>query len=133
MTRLLDANACIRYLNGRSALLRQRLMAHPPSDIAVCSIAKAEMYAGALRSTEPSQSRARQVEFQGGFVSLPFDDTAAEEAARIKAHLFAVGMPIGPYDIQIAAIALANNLILVTHDTSEFARVPGLQIEDWEV
>ncbi len=42
------------------------------------------------------------------------------------------GTPIGPYDVQIAAIAMANNLILVTHNTKEFNRVNELQIEDWE-
>jgi tRNA(fMet)-specific endonuclease VapC len=46
--------------------------------------------------------------------------------------LAALGTPIGPYDVQIAAIALVNNLILVTHNTGEFGRVNGLQIEDWE-
>lgn len=39
---------------------------------------------------------------------------------------------IGPYDLQIAAIALANDLTLVTHNTREFARVPDLRLEDWE-
>jgi tRNA(fMet)-specific endonuclease VapC len=43
-----------------------------------------------------------------------------------------LGTPIGAYDLQIAAIALANNLILVTHNVNEFSRVEGLQIEDWE-
>ncbi len=43
-----------------------------------------------------------------------------------------LGTPIEPYDLQIAAIALANNLILVTHNVREFSRVEGLKIEDWE-
>jgi tRNA(fMet)-specific endonuclease VapC len=53
-------------------------------------------------------------------------------AGRIRAELATSGTPIGPYDLQIAAIAMANNLILVTHNTKEFNRVNGLQIEDWE-
>ena len=40
---------------------------------------------------------------------------------------------IGPNDLTIASIALSHGLILVTHNTAEFSRVPGLQIEDWEV
>jgi len=43
------------------------------------------------------------------------------------------GIPIGAYDLQIAAIALANNLTRVTHNTKAFGRVDGLQVEDWEV
>ncbi len=66
------------------------------------------------------------------FVSLFFDDVAATIYGRIRAELAASGTPIGPYDLQIAAIAMANNLILVTHNTKEFSRVNRLQIEDWE-
>jgi tRNA(fMet)-specific endonuclease VapC len=62
---------------------------------------------------------------------LPFDDAAAEVYGRIRAELASRGTPIGPYDLMIAATALANNLILVTHNTREFARVSGLVLEDW--
>ncbi len=64
---------------------------------------------------------------------MPFDDAAAELFGSIKAQLFAAGTPIGPFDMQIAAIALANGLTLVTHNTREFGRVGGLNLEDWEV
>src|SRR5437016_13074261 len=64
------------------------------------------------------------------FVSLPFDDRAAEEYGKLRAHLAALGTPIGPNDLLIAAIALANRLTLVTHNTVEFSRVPGLVLED---
>lgn len=67
------------------------------------------------------------------FTSLPFDDIAAERFGDIRSYLADLGTPIGPYDLQIAAIALANNLILVTHNVDEFSRVEGLQLEDWEV
>jgi tRNA(fMet)-specific endonuclease VapC len=43
------------------------------------------------------------------------------------------GTPIGPYDLQIASIALSRDLILVTHNTREFSRVKDLVIEDWEI
>lgn len=65
------------------------------------------------------------------FDSLPFDDAAAEEYGRIRAELTAAGTPIGPNDLMIASIALANQLTLVTSNTAEFGRVPGLQIENW--
>jgi tRNA(fMet)-specific endonuclease VapC len=67
------------------------------------------------------------------FVSLFFNDRAAEEYGRIRAHLAGLGKPIGPNDLMIATIALANNLTLVTHNTMEFSRVPGLQLEDWQL
>jgi tRNA(fMet)-specific endonuclease VapC len=67
------------------------------------------------------------------YISLPFDDPAAEEYARVRAHLANQGTPIGPNDLIIAATALANQLTLVTHNTAEFSRVPGLTLEDWQV
>jgi tRNA(fMet)-specific endonuclease VapC len=104
-----------------------------PGEVGVCSVVKAEMFAGAMRSNDPSRTRSQQQAFLGQFLSLPFDDAAAEVYAVIRAQLEAVGTPIGPYDLQIAAIALANGLTLVTHNTREFSRVTGLLLEDWEL
>jgi predicted nucleic acid-binding protein len=58
---------------------------------------------------------------------------AAVEYGRIRGHLAAAGTPIGPNDLMIAAIAQSRRLTLVTHNTREFSRVPGLLIEDWEL
>ena len=65
-------------------------------------------------------------------MSLPFDDDASMMYGRIRARLAALGTPIGSNDIQIAAIALVNDLTLVTHNLGEFSRVDGLRTEDWE-
>jgi tRNA(fMet)-specific endonuclease VapC len=64
------------------------------------------------------------------FVSLPFDDQSAVIYGQIRAQLAVSGTPIGPNDLLIASIALANNLILVTHNTREFSSVEGLRLED---
>lgn len=64
--------------------------------------------------------------------SLPFDDDCAEHYAMIRSDLAAQGNPIGPNDLLIAAIARAHNAILVTHNTGEFDRVAGLQLDDWQ-
>ncbi|HEV8059879.1 MAG TPA: PIN domain-containing protein [Gemmataceae bacterium] len=66
------------------------------------------------------------------FLDAPFDDRGAEEYGRIRAHLADLGTPIGPNDLLIAAITIANGLTLVTHNTNEFSRVPGLMLEDWQ-
>jgi tRNA(fMet)-specific endonuclease VapC len=70
--------------------------------------------------------------FCGRFASLPFDDDAADEYGKLRAHLASSGQMIGPNDLMIASIALARGLILVTHNVREFARVPGLVVEDWQ-
>jgi len=67
------------------------------------------------------------------FPSLPFDDRAAEEYGQARAHLAGVGAMIGPNDLIIAATALARGCTLVTHNTRELRRVPGLLLEDWQL
>jgi tRNA(fMet)-specific endonuclease VapC len=132
MKYLLDTNTCVRYLNGRSPAVFQRLNALSSFEMCVCSIVKFELRYGALRSDFVDKTLAEQEKFLKQFVSLPFDDAAHQHAAQIRADLAHAGTPIGPYDLLIASIALANGLILVTHNTGEFGRVAGLQIEDWE-
>lgn len=132
MKYLLDTNVCARYLNGKSPAIRERIRATSRDDIAVCSVVKAELFYGAMRSNNPQKTLANQQQFLNLFVSLPFDDNVALVYGEIRAQLTALGTPIGPNDFQIAAIALANNLILVTHNVREFSRVNGLRIEDWE-
>ena len=133
MIYLLDTNVCVRYLNGRSLAIRQRLEATDAADIALCSVVKAELFYGANRSNNPQRTLANQQQFLNLFVSLPFEDEAAMVYGRIRAHLADRGTPIGGNDLQIAAISLVHDLILVTHNTGEFSRVPGLRWEDWEI
>ena len=133
MLYLLDTNVIVIYLNQRSLILRERLEAIAPEEIAVCSVVKFELFYGAMRSGNPTRNLARQREFLNLFVSLNLDDLAATKAGEIRANLAELGTPIGPYDLLIAAIAIINNLTLVTHNTREFERVPELRFEDWEV
>ena len=132
MRYLLDTNVCVVFLNGRSDSVRDRLISTPIEDMAVCSVVKAELFYGAMRSNNPTKTLERQQDFLVRFVSLPFADESALLFGQIRASLAIAGTPIGAYDLQIAAIALANNLTLVTHNTREFERVDGLRLEDWE-
>lgn len=133
MIYLLDTNVCIVYLKGQNSHLKQKLDNILLSEIAVCSVVKGELFYGSLRSANPERNLRLQQEFLSQFLSLPFDDQSAVVFGEIRAQLAAKGTPIGAYDLQIAAIALANNLILVTHNTKEFSRIPQLQSEDWEM
>jgi tRNA(fMet)-specific endonuclease VapC len=85
-----------------------------------------------MRSNNPSRTQQVQQMFLSQFHSFPFDDQAALIHGRIRAQLAAQGMPIGPYDSQIAAIAFAHDLTLVTNNTREFCRVENLKFEDWQ-
>ena len=130
---LLDTNACIIYIKNSISGIRLKLESLPKSEIAICSIVKAEMFYGSMKSHNPRKSLYEQNEFLSQFQSLPFDDEAAMIFGELRAELAAKGTPIGPYDLQIAAIALANNLTVVTHNTTEFSRIGNLKIEDWEI
>ncbi len=129
----LDTNTCIRYLNGRSASIRRKLPTVAAHDIVVCSVVRGELAYGAAKSQSPAKSAAKQQRFLEPYATLAYDDAAAAEFGRIRAALEAAGTPIGPYDLQIAAIAVVHGLIVVTHNTQEFGRIAGLPIEDWEV
>src|SRR5687768_8336461 len=129
---MLDTNACIRYLNGRSLSLKTHVDRAGAANLVVCSVVKAELYYGAARSNDPARTISVQRHFLTRFLSLPFDDRAAEVYATVRAALWLSGAPIGPNDTLIAAIAIANDVTLVTHNVAEFSRVTGLRLEDWE-
>jgi tRNA(fMet)-specific endonuclease VapC len=132
MTYLLDTNTCIRFLNGTSDSIRQRIEALSARDIALCSVVKAELIYGAVKSARPQRNLSRLNPFFSRFASVPFDDAAAAAYGEIRARLERAGTPIGPNDLCIAAIASASGLTLVSHNLDEFSRVEGLQLTDWE-
>jgi tRNA(fMet)-specific endonuclease VapC len=129
---LLDTNVCIRLLKG-DPVVEARLRDHHPREIRLSSITKAELLYGARHSSQIERNLRRVAEFAQPLISLPFDDVCAEHYGRIRADLALHGKPIGPADLWIAAIAQTHDLTLVTHNTNEFCRVPGLRLEDWEV
>lgn len=135
MSHLLDTNSWIDHLRrGPTSKVTTKLAAAPAASVYLCSVVLAELYYGAFHGS-PAQQAANLAligKLKHLFVSLPFDDRAAEEYGKLRAHLAALGAPIGPNDTMIAAIALANQVTLVTHNTLEFSRVPGLVLEDWQ-
>ncbi|MBF2064676.1 MAG: type II toxin-antitoxin system VapC family toxin [Calothrix sp. C42_A2020_038] len=132
MTYLLDSNVCIRLINNSSPAVTSQLTAQQPEDILVSAITQLELYYGAYRSAQRDKNLQILQRFFIQFNIIGLDSEVAKVTSRIRAELAAMGTPIGPYDVQIAAIALTNYLILVTHNTGEFSRVNGLRIEDWE-
>lgn len=133
MKYLLDTTPCVAFLRGKNPLLLQRFQQHAAAEISLSAVTLAELYYGAARSSKPARERTAVDAFAAPIVCLPFDERAADLYAAIRADLESRGLPIGANDYLIASIALANNLILVSHITSEFMRVSGLVVEDWEI
>jgi tRNA(fMet)-specific endonuclease VapC len=128
---LLDTNVCIQHLRGHAGV-QARVAAVPRESLLVCSVVCFELYFGALNAREPAAATAKVMAFLSGLESLSFDDRAAEVAARLRLRLGKVGMLIGPLDLQIASIALSHDVAVVTHNTTEFARISELRLEDWQ-
>lgn len=126
----LDTNTLIYYFKDMGNV-STNLLQIPPKDIGVPSIVMYELEVGIAKSTSP-QKRIQQLKTLLSAVTvLPFAETEAKSAALIRADLETQGQPIGPYDVLIAATALANNATLVTRNIHEFGRVQNLQIVDW--
>jgi tRNA(fMet)-specific endonuclease VapC len=135
MNFLLDANAWIAHLRQTSRTVTERLAQYPSSEVVLCSVVLAELYYGVERSSSANRAinLALVDDLRRQYVSLPFDDRAAERYGQVRAYLAGLGTPIGPNDLMIAAIALANGSTVVTHNSGEFGRVPGLMLEDWQI
>ena len=91
-----------------------------------------EEYSGVERCRQPVVERHKVDHLVRPLHLLPFDEIAAAHTARIRWHLEQQGEVIGPYDLMLAGQALALGVPLVTHNTAEFKRVPGLMLEDWQ-
>ena len=131
---MLDTNSFIDHLRrGPASNVTTRLAGAPAGTVYSCSVVLAELLYGAMHSGAANQTAnlALIARLRQQFPSLPFDDRAAEEYGSVRAHLAARGTLIGPNDLMIAAIALATQMTLVTHNTSEFSRVPNLALETW--
>ena len=129
---LLDTNILSYFVKGiHPALQRRMARAFQAEDIAISAIARAEMrYGQGLMATDDKR-RARVDLLLAEMPTLPWTPAAADHYGQIKALLQRQGLPIGEMDTQIAAHALAEDLILVTHNPRHFKSVPGLKLEDW--
>ena len=132
MRYLLDTNACIDVMRNHPNVVN-RMSAIAPADGVVSTITSYELYTGIAKCASPDKERAKVDLLLQTVTELPFDQTAAREAGRIRGLLESQGQMIGPYDVLLAAHALAAGLILVTANTDEFQRVPGLTVENWQV
>ena len=131
MKYLLDTNTCVDYLNGRYPNVVRRIQSSRAHELCVSTVVAGELRYGADRSARPSSNHARLDTLLSEIRCLAFDEAAAREFGRVRSRLESLGTPIGPYDMQIAAHALALELTLVTDNVEEFERVQGLEVESW--
>lgn len=132
MAYLLDTNAVIALMKNHPRVVAHILQAGR-SELVICAPVEAELWFGVSKSNRVEENRRHLLVVLEWLPSLPFSGEATRFCGEIRADLARKGTPIGPYDLQIASIALANDCILVTHNTDEFSRIAGLKLEDWEI
>jgi tRNA(fMet)-specific endonuclease VapC len=128
---LLDTNTCINVLRNHPTVVK-RMSAVSPGDCAISTITSYELHTGVEKCANPAKERAKVQALLSTVIELPFESGAATEAARIRALLESYGQTIGPYDLLLAGQSRTLALTLVTANTNEFGRVPGLMLENWE-
>ena len=128
---LLDTNICIYIINKKPQTVIDKIKTLKPSQIKLSSISVGELEYGVSKSINREKNRIALFDFISAFDILPFDDGDAEIYGLIRATLEKNGEVIGPYDMQIAAQAISNDLILVTNNEKEFKRIKNIKIENW--
>lgn len=128
---LLDTNICIYALKNRYPKLTEKLLTVHPDDILVSSVTVFELEYGAAKSKWGDKTREVLRKFLSSYDVLPFTAKDAVLCGQLRAELAAGGVPIGAYDLMIAAQGITRDLTVVTHNIGEFQRVRGLQVEDW--
>jgi tRNA(fMet)-specific endonuclease VapC len=128
---LLDTNSVIDLFRSASSPVARRLRRYAPSQIGLSSLVLHELFYGAFKSRQREANLSRVEAL--ALPILDFDALDAREAGEIRARLAREGRPIGPLDSLIAGQARARQLTLVTHNTREFERVPGLRLADWSL
>jgi tRNA(fMet)-specific endonuclease VapC len=127
---LLDTNICIYIINAKPAAVLKRFEQYRMGDIGLCSVVAAELAFGVAKSGSARNRQALDM-FLAPLTVLPFDADAIWVYGDLRAHLERQGTPIGSLDTMIAAHALSQRAPLVTNNTREFAKVPGLVLDSW--
>lgn len=127
---VLDTNTLVYFFKGEGEV-GGRLLATPPAEIAVPTLVICDLEVGLAKSSEPAKRRGQLERLLEVVTVLPFGPAEARAAAAIRAALEAAGTPIAPMDTLIAGVTVAHRGTLVTRNTREFGRVPGLVVEDW--
>jgi tRNA(fMet)-specific endonuclease VapC len=127
---LLDTNICIHIINAKPPAVLERFQEFRMGEIGLCSVVAAELAFGVAKSGSARNRQALEM-FLAPLTVLPFDEAAVWSYGDLRADLERRGTPIGSLDTLIAAHALSLRATLVTNNTREFSKVPGLQLDNW--
>jgi tRNA(fMet)-specific endonuclease VapC len=127
---LLDTNICVHVINAKPPAVLERFRQHRMGEIGLCSVVAAELAYGVAKSGSARNRQALEM-FLAPLIILPFDEAALWAYGDLRAELERKCTPFGALNTMIAAHALSQQSTLVTNNTRELARVPGLALENW--
>jgi len=127
----LDTNICIHYLKGDYPSIRENLLSTPPNEIKIPVIVHSKLLYGVRKSKRKKENVRKLQEFLMPFEIIPYNSLMSQIYAEVRTVCEAKGSLVGPNDLLIAAIVLVNNGTLVTRNTKEFGRIPGLKLTGW--
>ena len=128
---LRDTNIVSYWMCGDQSLM-DKIKSHSPSELSLSTITLAEILYGIEKSPTKKKERRTKISRLCSQLAIhPFDERAVEKYGSIRARLEREGHIISERDLQIASIAMAKRLSIVTHNTKEFNRIKGLTVEDW--
>ena len=111
--------------------IRDKLSTIPLSDLLLSPVVLGELQLGVEKNQHREKNAARLARLVEGIQLAVLDAETSRHYGEIRAELERVGKPIGANDCWIAAQGRAHGAVVVTDNTGEFSRVPGLVIENW--
>ena len=130
LTYMLDTNICIYVMKTYPPAVRDKFNALA-EQLCISSITLGELYYGAEKSARRVENLTAIEHFVARLEVLSFGDKAAAHYVQVRTELERAGTPCGPHDMQIGAHARSEGLIVVTNNMKEFARMPGVRVENW--
>jgi tRNA(fMet)-specific endonuclease VapC len=130
LTYMLDTKICIYVMKNYPPDLREKFSALA-EQLCISSITLGELHYGAEKSARRVDNLTAIEHFVARLEVLPFADKAAAHYGQVRAELERAGTPCGAHDMQIGGHARSEGLIVVTNDIREFARMPGVRVENW--
>ncbi len=128
---MLDTNTCIALIRRKPAKTLRKIKSLDPGAAGISTITLAELRYGVEKSAHRERNDEALNEFLLPLEIVDFDEAAAEVHGKVRALLESKGTSIGSLDTQIGAHALSLRVTLVTHNSAEFRRIPGLALADW--
>ena len=129
MSYLLDTNIVSAHLRRPSGLTH-RFIQHS-GRLSIPTLVLAELYAWAHGRDDPTPVLDKILHLLDDVELLGFEQDSAERFGIIQTTLLRRGITVNPVDLMIAAVALVQDLTLVTNNTKDFQNIPGLRLEDW--